>query len=243
MTSRGSTAATLVRLLRADIRPPAGASLVGQGRRAGMRSDARDYPHGRFLRSLDRYVSSLPLRSRDEWEQVTLDLWNSVDRREGRYAAVGVLWHPRYRHWAQAPASMRLYRTLIDQAAAAPCVDAVAMRGVALALALHPETETRLILGWSVQDDPRLRRAALRAQHRRHEQTDTRLLLHCVVANLSERDELVRSAIAPALLKYAHSGPPACAWVRAVLDELGSRVPRGVAAPVSRGLDALDHRR
>ncbi len=190
------------------------------------------------IRVINRLVGAVPLATREEWEQAILELWNNPQHSEELCAAIGVLWHPRYRHWAGQPCSMAVYRKLLLQSPSAECVDAITTRGVSLALAHHPDTETGLVRSWALANNPRLRRAAIRAQHRRRMATDTRLLLNCIVPNLADRNPLVRSAIAPALIDYGRSGDPARLWVLDTLQELAPRLPHRVIEAVHCRLPA-----
>jgi 3-methyladenine DNA glycosylase AlkD len=162
--------------------------------------------------------------TRAEWEADVRALWDHPAYREERYAALALTGH-RAAHGWQDPQALGLYRHLVETGAWWDLVDPVAVDRVGPILLRHREAVTPVIRRWAVDDDLWVRRTAVLAQLKHHEETDLDLLAEVLDANLEDslhgRDFFVRKAVGWALRQHARTDPE---WVRAYVQSRGERL-------------------
>ena len=162
--------------------------------------------------------------TRAEWEADVRGLWDHPAYREERYAALALTGH-RAAHGWQDPQALDLYRHLVETGAWWDLVDPVAADRVGPILLRHREAVTPVIRRWAVDDDLWVRRTAVLAQLKHHEETDLDLLAEVLDANLEDSlhgtDFFVRKAVGWALRQHARTDPE---WVRAYVRSRGERL-------------------
>lgn len=162
--------------------------------------------------------------TRSEWDAAVRTLWDLPAYREERYAAIALTGHRAARAW-QDPQSLPLYRHLVETGAWWDLVDPLAADRVGPILLHHRDAVTPTIRAWAVDEDLWIRRAAILAQLKHREATDTDLLGEVLDANLEDslhgRQFFVRKAVGWALRQHARTDPQ---WVRAYVDSRGSHL-------------------
>jgi 3-methyladenine DNA glycosylase AlkD len=195
---------------------------VARGQQAYMRS-AMPY------RGLRKPALTAALRSllrdwrpdgRAQWEDTVRVLWDEATHREEWYAAIALARHRRARSWLD-PASLRLWRHLIQTGAWWDVVDEVATHLVGDVLATHRAEVTPVMRQWARDDDLWVRRTAVICQVGHRQDTDDELLRHAVEANLDDPTFWLRKAIGWALRDRARTDPDG---VRAEVARLGDRL-------------------
>jgi len=165
-----------------------------------------------------------PLPDRAAWESCVRELWDGAAYREERYAAIALTGHRAYRHY-QDPATLGLYRHMIETGEWWDFVDSIASRNVGGILTSHPGEVTPVMTRWAVDDDMWVRRTAILCQLLRKEDTDVELLRHCIEANLEDsrhgREFFVRKAVGWALRQHARVDPE---WVRGFVARHGTEL-------------------
>jgi 3-methyladenine DNA glycosylase AlkD len=147
-----------------------------------------------------------PLDGFDEWRATVLALWHEARFREERYAAIGLTGDRRYRAH-QTPEALALYEHLIATGAWWDFVDAIAVQRVGPILRAHRAQARPIVLGWSREEDPWLRRTSIICQIGSKARTDTDLLHACIEPSLGDRDFFVRKAIGWALREHSKTDP------------------------------------
>lgn len=164
---------------------------------------------------LDRHV----LPDRPSWERAVRRLWDEAGFREEWYAAIALTGHRRYRAY-QDPATLGLYRHLVETGAWWDVVDDIAANRVGPVLRARPDTVTPVARAWGHDDRLWVRRTAILSQLGSRAATDTGLLRDVLEANLAGslhgHDFFIRKAVGWALRQYARTEPD---WVRAFVDE------------------------
>ena len=140
-----------------------------------------------------------PLSSRNELEELVLDMWRRAEFREERYAVLALL--ARYPQWVSLP----LLERLIVEGAWWDYVDTLAHRAGDL-LRRDPSVAGGL-RAWSRNPNLWKRRASIICQLGFKERTDLELLYACIEPNLTDREFFVRKAIGWALRDYAWHDP------------------------------------
>jgi 3-methyladenine DNA glycosylase AlkD len=159
------------------------------------------------LRSVCRAVlADHRLPSFDAWRATVLELWQSAQFREERYAALFIIGYRDYRAFRTLEA-LPLYEELIVSGAWWDLVDGLASHEVGDLLRQHPEVMRPRILEWSRSDDHWLRRTAIICQIGSKRATDEDLLFACFEPSLGERDFFLRKGIGWALREYAKVAP------------------------------------
>lgn len=153
-------------------------------------------------------VARFPFDTADQLRASVLELWLSAKYREERYAAIDLT----AGKLAAADLGMLpVYELIIRQGAWWDFADGVAGRICSL-LQAHPAELSAVILRWSTDPDPWVRRASITAQLRAKGNTDTELLRRVIEANLTDPGFFVRKAIGWSLREYAKTAP---GWVAA----------------------------
>jgi 3-methyladenine DNA glycosylase AlkD len=226
MTREGGESA-LVTAIRGAL-AGAGDPVRAAGQQAYMKSEI---PYrgitGPQLRALLRPLlvdPALAPRTREEWEADVRALWEAPAYREERYAALAVSGHRAARAW-QDPATLPLYHHLVQTGAWWDLVDPLAADRIGPVLLHHRDAVTPPIRDWAVDEDLWVRRAAMLAQLKHREATDTALLAEVLDANLEDsvhgRQFFVRKAVGWALRQHARTDPQ---WVRDYVDSRGPRL-------------------
>jgi 3-methyladenine DNA glycosylase AlkD len=147
-------------------------------------------------------------------------LWDGVTWREEWYAALAVARHRRARDWVDA-GSLPLWRHLVVTGGWWDVVDEIAGHLVGSALHRDRPEVGPVMLEWSVDPDPWLRRTSVLCQLRHGPDTDTALLAAVVERNVDDPSFWLRKAIGWALRQYARTDPD---WVRAEVATLDGRL-------------------
>lgn len=157
-------------------------------------------------------VASHPPADRAAWLGVIRDLWDGATHREQWYAALGVLRHRRFRAWASVADEplLGLLRHLVVSGAWWDVVDDASHVAGDL-LRADRTTMTRVLRGWSREENLWLRRVSIIAQLGHREATDTDLLTHAIAGSLDDNDFFARKAIGWALRDYSKTDAD---WVR-----------------------------
>ena len=151
---------------------------------------------------------------RAQWEAAVLELWEDATRREEWYAAIALLRHRAHRQWLD-PDLLPLLEQLVRTGAWWDVVDDLAAHVVGQVLLDHRSDATPVLDAWSVDAESLwVRRAAMLAQLRHRERTDTGLLERVLVANLDDtaygKEFFIRKALGWALRQHARTD---AAWV------------------------------
>jgi 3-methyladenine DNA glycosylase AlkD len=165
-----------------------------------------------------------PLPTRGAWERAVLELWDHAGYREERYAALSLAGHRHYRGY-QDPATLALYRHLVETGAWWDYVDAIAAHRVGGILRSHHDDVVPVLRAWAVDDDLWVRRAAILSQLGSKAATDTGLLAFVLEHNLEDSrhgtEFFIRKAVGWALREYAKTDP---GWVRTFVDTHAARL-------------------
>ena len=178
---------------------------------------------------------------RAQWEVAVLELWEDATHREEWYAAIALLRHRAHRQWLDADL-LPLLEQLVRSGAWWDVVDEIAGHVVGQVLLDDRIRATPVLDAWSV--DPGslwVRRAAMLAQLRHRERTDTDLLERVLVANLDDtsygKEFFVRKALGWALRQHARTD---AAWVetfvRTHADRLSGLSRREALKHLGRGV-------
>lgn len=152
---------------------------------------------------------------RGSCEAAVQELWDDATHREEWYAAVALLRHRTYGEWVD-PDLLPLLEHLVRTGAWWDVVDEIASHLVGQVLRDHRAVVTPVMEAWSADPDSLwVRRAAMLAQLRHGEDTDTDLLARVLVANLDDtaygKEFFIRKALGWALRQYARTD---AAWVQ-----------------------------
>jgi 3-methyladenine DNA glycosylase AlkD len=159
------------------------------------------------LRAICRELfASYPFESVARWRADVLSLWRSAKRREERYAALALAGHRKARAF-QTLEALPMYEELIVSGAWWDFVDVLASHQIGKLLELYPREMRRTLRAWSRGDDLWKRRAAILAQLRCRDATDTQLLYACIRPSLSSKEFFLRKAIGWALRELAKYQP------------------------------------
>jgi 3-methyladenine DNA glycosylase AlkD len=151
-------------------------------------------------------LAAHPPASFEALRAVVLELWDQATAREERYAAIDLLTAPRSARWL-GPAALPLVADLVVQGAWWDLVDPLATGAAGTILRADPAAARPVVLGWSRDPDPWLRRTAIICQVGSKTATDLELLYACIEPSLAERDFFLRKAIGWALRQYAWTDP------------------------------------
>nr|WP_238992836.1 DNA alkylation repair protein [Jiangella aurantiaca] len=147
----------------------------------------------------------------DSWRATVLELWDSAEFREERYAAVTLAQLKPYAAFATRPGALDLYDHLVVTGAWWDHVDEVAIRSVGPVLRAHHDAVAPVARHWARDADRWRRRAAVICQIGSKAETDTALLAEAIEANADDEDFFLRKGIGWALREYAKIDPD---WVR-----------------------------
>lgn len=173
----------------------------------GVPAPARE----RLLREL---VEAHPLGGADEVGAAADALWDGATRREERYLATGLVGHRRYARLVD-PSWVPRLRHWIVTGAWWDHVDEIASRRVGPLLRAHPDVLRPVVVAWSTDPDPWLRRTSIICQLQSKADTDLDLLTDAIESSIDDRDFFLRKGIGWALRQYARTDP---GWVRAFVD-------------------------
>lgn len=143
------------------------------------------------------------------------ELWTNASYREERYLALAIVGHRRFAGW-QDPSWVPLYREWIVSGAWWDVTDEIANRRIGPLLRAYPDGVTPVMLEWTVDGDPWLRRTSILCQLGSGERTDLALLTAAIEASVDDQDFFLRKAIGWALRQHARCDPD---WVRAFVVE------------------------
>jgi 3-methyladenine DNA glycosylase AlkD len=149
--------------------------------------------------------------TRPEWEATICTLWDGATHREHWYAALALARSKHYRAWRD-PATLPLYRHLVETGAWWDVVDDVATHLLREVREGHPDPVGRCLRQWSTEPMLWIRRSAILAQVGSKARTDTALLTDVIEPNIADTEFFIRKAIGWALRDYARTNPT---WVGA----------------------------
>jgi 3-methyladenine DNA glycosylase AlkD len=160
------------------------------------------------LRKIEKEVfANLRLESAEQWHAAVLELWRGAEKREERYAALGLAGDRRFRAYSESMAALALYEELIETGAWWDLVDDVATHRLGALLRAHPAEMRHVLLGWRTHPDLWHRRAAIIAQAGLKRDTDWELLQTCIEPNRGDDSFWIRKAIGWALREYSKFEP------------------------------------
>ena len=166
---------------------------------------------------MHRLAREYPPRTLDEYESLTVALWE-LSNREEKYMALAVA--ARHSQFI-APESLPLYRKLIQEGAWWDFVDEAATHLVREVVRCHPVEAWAEVDTWIDHHDMWLRRAAIICQVGLKEHTDSVRLFRFCKERAFEKGFFIRKAIGWALREYAKTDPDAVAvFVQRHHDEL-----------------------
>ncbi|HEX6246723.1 MAG TPA: DNA alkylation repair protein [Nocardioidaceae bacterium] len=223
--SQGDAADSLVETLRARISDAADPERA-PAMQAYMKSAMpfRGVAAAPLRRICREVLDAHRLEDRATWQRAVRALWDAAGYREERYAALVLTGHRFYRAF-QDPASLDLYRHLVQTGAWWDLVDGVATNRVGPILRADRAAVAPVVRSWAHDPDLWLRRTAVLAQLRAGSATDTALLADVLEANLQDsphgHDFFIRKAVGWALREYARTDP---GWVSTFVDEHAGRM-------------------
>ncbi len=216
------TIAALLREIRAGY-AAAGDPGVAIQQQAYMKSSIPYYgvktPAGRAI--MKPLLVKYTLRTREEWEEAILTLWDNVSHREEWYAALGIAQYGRYRDWRSSLDAIPLYDHLIRTGAWWDVCDTLGQDLVGQVLMQHREEASAIMRKWSTDEFLWIRRCSILSQGKHKDKTDPVLLRNCILPSLDDTDFFSRKAIGWALRDYAKVNPD---WVRAFVTEFDDRL-------------------
>lgn len=179
------------------------------------------------LRRLQRrWFSDVDFVDAEAWRAVIGELWHGAQFREEWYAAIGLAQDRRFRHWADSPDALPLYRELIESGAWWDVVDEISQHLVGGVLAANPSVADTM-RAWSMAAALWVRRSAILSQER-HRDPDEQLLAEVIENNLANsphgKEFFIRKAIGWALRSHSKHGRDAAAWVRSFVDQHADRL-------------------
>ena len=162
---------------------------------------------------------------RAQWEAAALELFEDSTHREEWYAVVALLRHRAYGPWLDTDL-LPLLEDLVRLGAWWDVVDEVAGHLVGQVLLDHRDAATPVMDAWATDPDSMwVRRAAMLAQLRHAEATDTDLLERVLVANLDDTaygtEFFIRKALGWALRQHARTD---AAWVQTFVSTHADRL-------------------
>ena len=143
------------------------------------------------------------IANQKEYERAVLGLWE-LPHREEKYFAIDVA-----RSWREfiVPASMPLYRRMIEEGAWWDTVDEIAVHLVGAVLMAHRKEIAPMMDRWIADADLWIRRAAIISQLKHKDKTDHVRLFRYSLAQAADKEFFIRKAIGWALRQYAYSAP------------------------------------
>ena len=150
-----------------------------------------------------RELKRFAITSQKQYERAVLGLWK-LPHREEKYFAIEVA-----RRWREfiVPASMPLYRRLIEEGAWWDTVDEVAAHLIGAVLLANRKLVAPMMDEWIADANMWIRRAALISQLKHKDKTDHVRLFRYALAQAPEKEFFIRKAIGWALRQYAYSAP------------------------------------
>jgi 3-methyladenine DNA glycosylase AlkD len=143
------------------------------------------------------------IANQKQYERAVRGLWK-LPHREEKYFAIDVA-----RTWRAfiVPASMLLYRRLIEEGAWWDTVDEIAVHLVGAVLLAHRREIAPMMDRWIEDANLWIRRAAIISQLKHKDLTDHVRLFRYSLAQASDKEFFIRKAIGWALRQYAYSAP------------------------------------
>jgi len=143
------------------------------------------------------------IANQKEYQRAVLRLWQ-LPHREEKYLAIDVA-----RTWRDfiVPASMPLYRRMIEEGAWWDTVDEIAAHLVGSVLLAHRKEIAPMMDRWIADKDMWIRRAAIISQLKHKDKTDHVRLFRYSLVQAAEKEFFIRKAIGWALRQYAYSAP------------------------------------
>ncbi len=150
-------------------------------------------------------LARFPVRSRAEYTEGVLALWERPHREE-KYLAIGLAGaYPQYITIGSVP----LYKRMIVEGAWWDLVDGVAADLIGRVLLDDRDRASVILDRWIDDPDMWLRRTAIIAQLRHKSATDEERLFRYCLSSAGEKEFFIRKAIGWALREYAKSAPGA----------------------------------
>ena len=163
------------------------------------------------VRAIARRVAGQHPADDDTVIAAVRELWDGAEYAEERYAAQDLLALP----WSRGRLDLLgLHEHMVLTGAWWDHVDEVAHR-VADLVTTHPGEMRPVLLAWSTDPSPWLRRLAIIGQLGRRDRVDRELLAAVIEPNVADPDFFVRKAIGWALREVARHDPD---WVRAFVE-------------------------
>ena len=159
-------------------------------------------------------AKAFPARTRREYEDAVLALWERPHREE-KYTAITIA---RTHRKFVGPESLGLYERIVREGAWWDFVDETAVHLVGASLSKSPDEVWPVMDRWIDDPDMWIRRTAILCQNAHRGKTDEARLFGYCLRRAHEKEFFVRKAIGWALRSYAYTAPDA---VRRFLAEHG----------------------
>lgn len=156
---------------------------------------------------------------RSAWCSAVLDLWDSAEYREERYAAIALTGHRYYRGF-QDESTLDLYLHLVTTGAWWDYVDVISSNRVGPILHANFDSVARTVRLWAVAEAMWVRRTAILCQLKSKADTDLALMRYTIEQNVEGSrfgtDFFIRKAIGWALREHVKTDE---SWVVDFVDE------------------------
>ena len=159
----------------------------------------------------------------DGWEELrdtTLALWRDATHREERYAALDLTGLKEHRYHLSSNA-LEMYEEMIVSGAWWDLVDVIATHRIGEILRTERRKLTKIMKSWSGDQDMWKRRTSIICQNRHKDDTDRKLLAHCIEKSISSPEFFLRKAIGWALRELSKHDPK---WVVAYVQDNADRL-------------------
>jgi len=150
-------------------------------------------------------IKEYPIKSREEWETVIIELWNGTHREEMYQALEVAEWYKNYHDESLWP----LFEKLLRSATNWDTVDWLSSNLIGQLVYKYRHFEKEL---WEWSDDKNfwVRRASLLAHLKHKQNTNKELLSETILKLANEKEFFIRKAIGWVLRQYSYTDPE---WV------------------------------